>query len=649
MNSLQTLLTRFNRSRRGAVAVIFALTLVPLVLLIALTIDFSFFTEARSQIQLAADAAATHAVRAATGTYSLETTDGVAVATAQSDAIAAGETAGADWFQSQLGQLPTGYVPAAANGKADPYVLVTATTNPSGFTASVNYDGIYPPFFNHLFAATQNWNVAGTSGASTQYSYVEILMMLDTSNSMLLGANPQDIQTMSTNTVCMTPAAVQAGIVNSPAGMTQGGDFPLIEDIGNNGGTGDKTYEYNAADGNQVDFKTAGVVAHWTPGSSADGTNGTCKTGYQIAGFNSGANAGDGFQGAYGYAGAPCALACHVTATKYTNGNFEDLYGWDRNLKNPDGTAVTLRLDVVLQATETVIQSMINTEQAGDQFSVGLYQFNTALNNWNSSDVAVLASGTQGTTGDSSGDISPEATYNLPGALQAVYGIDYTHAPEDTFPPVYAPPSGDYETGDTDFPTAVTNLIGGTATSGTPLAAVTQATAGYTASNPLKDIFIVTDGMEDTCGYCGSARVMGEMTSVAAENGTSQQYAPVCKKLKNLGFTVYVLYVTYYPPPTISFYYQPFGSPTDNYTNADYPSINDGTERQMTQPASTTGVTPINSQYPGDSPNESALRACASTTGGQPDFFIANNAADIATAMSAMLKSALSSAIRLTH
>lgn len=632
---MKTIFLRFNRSRRGAVAVIFAITLVPLVLLIALTIDFSFFMEARSQIQLAADAAATHAVRAATGTYALETTDGIATQTAQGDAITAGETAGADWFTAQLGQLPTAYVPATTANlpKGNPYVQVFATTNPSGFSASVSYDGIYPPFFNHLFGASQNWNVAGTSGAAAQYSYVEILMLLDTSNSMLLGANPSDIQTMSLNTICMPDTAVGPSIDNNTT-IPDGGDNPLIL----NG-----TLIYDApflSDGNQINFKTANIPHYKEAGT--DGTSGTCDSGYRVQDF-----APTHFSGNNGYAGAPCALACHITNTK-VNGNFADLYGWDRSL------GVTLRLDVVLQATENVIQSMINTEQAAQQYAIGLYQFNTQLNNINGSDVAVLAPGTQGTIGDASGDLSPEATYNLPAVLQDVYNIDYTHAPEDTFPPIYAPPAGQTgSNGNTNFPTAVKNLVNGTATGGTALSPVINNatnTPGDTAANPQKDIFIVTDGMEDECGYCGTGtRVQGEMTSVNAENGTSSQYAPVCKLFKNLGFTVYVLYVTYYPPPHISVYYAPYGSPTDNYTNADYPSIYDQDERDMDQPANNTGVTPINSAYPDDSPNESALRACASTTGGVSDFYVATDAADITNQMSGILKSALTSAIRITN
>jgi Flp pilus assembly protein TadG len=43
--------------RRGAVAVMFALCALPLVAMVGLAIDFSFYIQARSQLNLAVDAA----------------------------------------------------------------------------------------------------------------------------------------------------------------------------------------------------------------------------------------------------------------------------------------------------------------------------------------------------------------------------------------------------------------------------------------------------------------------------------------------------------------------------------------------------------------------------------------------------------------
>jgi len=172
-------LQRFARARRGAVAMIFCLSLVPLVFLVALAIDYSFFAEARSQVQLAADAAVTHAVRAAAGTYSLELNQKIASGTATTDAIAAGETAGGNWFKAQLGQLPTASIPTTApnsscTGNTNPCVVVAALTSGAGFKGTVTYQGNYPTFFDRVFVSfypsvtaqsSATWYVSGTSHA----------------------------------------------------------------------------------------------------------------------------------------------------------------------------------------------------------------------------------------------------------------------------------------------------------------------------------------------------------------------------------------------------------------------------------------------------------------------------------------------------
>ncbi len=616
----------FAADRRGAVGILFGLSFVPLILLIALTIDFSFFVEARSQIQLAADASATHAIRAATGSYALETTQGVANNTASTDAIAAGECAGENWFQAQLGQLPTAYVPnqtpCPTSGSTNPTVVVNATTNPSGFTASVNYDGIYPPFFDPLFHDNQNWNIAGTSGATAQYSYVEILMLLDTSNSMLLGATPADIYKMDINTVCMPPAAVTITSTSTPK---WGGDMALI-DTRHNGLDNNENYVPSTTGSNSVPFATSGAIPRYTPAGS-DGTAGSCSAAGRVAAFDPG-----DWPGNYGYAGTPCALACHTTTTTSTlTGNSADLYGWDRYL------GVTLRLDLVLQATEQVVTSMIDAEQATQQFSLGIYQFNN--------DVSVLVPngkyiGTQGAPGDDAGDLNHEASFYLTGVLQAVQSIDYSYKPETTFPPVNA-----VDDGNTNFPTSLKDFNKGNATSGVALQAVSTTTPN-SISNPQKDVFIVTDGMEDECGSCGTGnRVIGEMAGVAAENGSSQLNPALCQLLKNKHFTVYVLYIDYYPPPHVTYYTQYSANstyatgPSDRYTNEDFPVIANGSAQQDAEATSMTGINNL-------PPNEQGLQACASSPGG---FYEATDSTQIAIQMSAMLKSALSSATRITQ
>lgn len=610
---------KFLKSRRSATAVIFAVCLLPLVLMVALAIDFTFFTEARSQVQIAADAAATHAVRAAEGTYALESSQGVAVATAQSDAKTAGNQAGLNWFNAQLGHLPTASVPT--NPTVDTELLASG----NGFTASVTFAAIYPPFFDRLFATSANWNIDGKSSASAQYNYVEILMMLDASQSMLIGADPSDIVTMEDNSVCMSPTYV------SITGLS--GDNPMLipglpgttstPKYGSTFTNGGLLYQYTVADGDGVNFASPNI-AHYTNSSGNSGNyddvNGSCKSGYQEPYFNPINSPGN-----TGGAGVPCAFACHYSSQTAPDGLPMDLYGQARR----DGAK--LRLDSVLQATEEVISSMINSESANDEFSIGLYKFNT--------DVAPLYTGTTG-GGTGVGDPNYEATYNLNTVLSTVQSIDYSYAPETKFPPVDT-----VDDGNTDFPTSMADFLKGNATKNTPIIA---AGSGSTPTTPLKDLFIVTDGMNDTCGpNCGATRTMGEMTGIKAEAGTGMNTA-VCQPFKNKGFHIYVLYVTYNPVPHITYYLpyktEGYSSPSNSYVNEDFPTLQNGAE------ADYDGTTTANkSVSPNMSPNVAALQACASTVDGTVEFYTATTSADIAKQMGNMLSAALGSGIQVTN
>jgi hypothetical protein len=635
------------------------------VLFVALAIDYSFFAETRSQIQLAADAAVTHAVRAAAGTYSLEVSQGTASATASSDAIIAGNKAGALWFTAQLGALlPLATVPAAGAttcaASANPCVNVLQLANAAGFSASVTYQGNYPPFFDNLFKSAATWYITGSSNAQAVYNYVEIMMLIDTSSSMLIGATPTDITTLEKYDTCpptdrvTTVAGDNKLYISARTGLTAASNA-------HNG----RSYQYRSISGSSpasyglvpqqyddsVDFRVVASTNHFTdPTNAADDSTGTCAAGYQQGAFVDGVNNPGG-------AGVPCGFACHTTTNTYA-GFTTDLYGFARYIGSQQ--PLKLRLDYVLSATEQVITSMINNEQTAKEFSIGVYQFNATVAN----NVIALASGTQGSTGG--GDASAEATYNLQGALTAVNGVDYQVTPSETaFPPVVTA-----DDGNTNLTTSVTQFIAGKATGGTALAAVTAA--ANSATNPQKDVFIVTDGLEDECSIsCSVAtRVMGEMTSVSTEAPAGGLAAATgsCAKFKKLGYNVYVLYIDYYPVPLYTYYvkYSTLPSDTsqsDSFLNNDYTSFINGSIQQYTIPASMNNVTASVTgtygvwgqlSFPNDSPTEAALRACASvnpngSTISPTYFFEATSAALIGQQLNVMLETALGSAIRVTN
>jgi Flp pilus assembly protein TadG len=580
------LLQRFERAQRGAVAVIFSLCIVPLVLLVALTVDYAFYVQARAQAALAADAAATHAVRAADAAYTYELAQNDPNAAA--DAAAAGSSIGKAWFAAQLGVMPRTSIP-------NPTVTVTQnTTGAAGFTATVDFGATYPPFFASLFDNSP-WHVAGNAGATSAYDYVEIMMLLDNSPSMLIGADGPDIQTLETYSVCPPTGIDSAVTSNSWAGSFYQNAAP--DAAGNtpappppNLTTSEPSTGYQPASPKAM---TGNVI-----------NRGSCLPNYQGAGN--------------GNVDAPCAFACHTTTRTMTiNGKTEyaDLYGIAR------AYGATLRLDVLEQAAAQVINDMNANEQSPDQFSIGVYQFNDDI-------VPIYpAAGT--------GGVQPsEASTDLTDAASAITGAA---------PPLEANAGVGY----TDFPNSVADFISGKYRNGTRYrAALAAGGTGTTVAAPQKDIFIVTDGMEDTSdpGY----RNEGEMTSYTAENTLNPvALTPsICKALKSTyNATVYVLYIDY--DPLSNSFYQATGVTASNYTKQDYPGISNGTSRQY---AENTGLgAPVgapSSPYASYPPNENGLVACASTVS---DFFEASNSSEIGTALNAMLQSALTSTIAITQ
>jgi Flp pilus assembly protein TadG len=700
---------RFARDRRAAIAFIFAGALLPLVMLIGLSIDYSFYVQARSQFGLAADAAATYSLREASAVYTLETTK-ESPSLATTAAISEGETAGADWFTAQIATLPK----ASVSGGSPTVTLASTTaasgssTTSAGFSATVGYDGTYPPFFNSLFKKTSNWHITGTTGATTQYQYLELLILMDDSGSMNVSAdignnnptstsNPGGILTMDDNTVCIPNAYLNSsatGFITSnglgafqdefyaanplPAGQTNV-TWSDVQNVTNNTSV-TATSATSLSPTPLCAANTNGSTGYTTTKTVVTMKNGKQQGNPQVTTSQSSTNVNSGpttsgsgsttttttvSSASNSIPDAPCAFACHTTNNTYTatgltyvNGSLSapvsrtypgDLYGLARQL------GVLLKTDVVLQSTEAMLTTMENTEQIPSQFSVGLYTFDA--------DYCPLVKGT-------TGDPLPEATTNLTSALSSIRANDWTYTPgESAFPPTVSDANGN-----TNFPLSVSDLIHGTmTTSGTncanttnlkPLAApATTSSVGTVPTNPDKFIFIITDGMEDQhdnttfasgqSTICG--RVGGEMTGILAESQdyTSPTAHPcdlaVCTPLKNLGYTIYVLYVPY-PAIQNTFYYGN-GLKQDPYITDDFSmwtqsSNPPGTPQIWNEGISGTNTTPVVTP---SSPNIQALKACASTTNNQLDFYIGGDSTTIANDMNEMLASALSSAVRITQ
>ena len=469
------------QDRRGGVAIIFALCALPIVTVVALAVDFSFYVQARSQLNLAADAAAMHAVRAASQAYSL----GYTTAAAEQ---AVGVAAGQQWFDAQLGTLSS-----ASINDSNVNVTVTYVASPGTFTSNVTYNAtvathigqfITPfwPLTNATASAGSGGSGSGGSGgtagtgssgqtyngntpasAVVSNSYVEILLLLDNSSSMLLGSSLKDIVAIEQATMCST---------STGHGMSE---YSWYYTAG---------YGYPASQSQRVPPATP---VNGSCDANYDGDPSACFYVPSVAQSTSSINPVTGYCANGNVPQAPCGFACHSSA------NNNDNYGAARAIH----PAVTLRLDVVQQAAANVITTLQTQQQFLNQFSVGVYEFNSGLTK------VYPAPG------------GGEASTNLAGALSAVTSVTT---------PVTSDVANTY------FTSSANQLSGSLTANGD----------GRSPTTPTKDLFIVTDGLADFYDANGN-RVMGPITNPSNEQ--------TCQAFKNLGINVYVLYTPYLPIP----------------------------------------------------------------------------------------------------
>ncbi len=616
--------------RKGSVSLIFATALIPLLMMVGLAVDYGFYNEAQAQLNMAADAAAIHAARVA------------AQLSQAGDPLFAqkGEADGRQWFLAQLGN-----VPQALTNNFSPTVVVKPSDGNKQVTAQVNYAGVIIAHFGNLFPGNwpqyPNWGIAGSATAVISIpSYVEVLMLLDNSSSMLIAQDDANIQMMEALTPCSTQAANE--------GQTIDGDYSWAYVAQPDG-----TWLWNPIPGNTSPspypsvystvpaYSTAnpapkGVPANLTipygygtfyypgingvleakdivpPASSQVGncdgrfTGGSgCVYPGSIPGLSqvsatSGQclNGGGGPGSLLGYKNtplpatsplshmpqAPCAFACHSDP-----GN-NDYYGLAK------ANNVKLRYDALQAAAADVIGTM-ETSTSNNQLSVGVYQFNAPL--------------TANAQPDGVNQVYPAAS----GANVTFSGAEAgpAVAEAETLTKQVLPPStGDNP--DTNFENAMSLLKTHVAASG----------SGATAKAPQKNLFIVTDGMDDYYQNPASqtGRVQGPLNPLACQQWTTPvgQFTPDTLPAPyahqpGLGFTVYVLYTKYFPLPN------------------PYYLAND---KAAVETVTASGLTSI----------EQAMQSCASSPA---DFYEATNSGDIQNSLQAMLAAALGSAGRLSN
>jgi Flp pilus assembly protein TadG len=155
------------RERRAATAVMFALTVTPILAAVALAVDVGFAVRARARLDLAANAAALTAVTTAANAYAADPTTSFQPA----------QDAGSARFQAQAGALAGVSIASAA---------VTVARTGGTIAATAAYTATFTTYFAGLFGFT-TLPVDGTATMSRALSpFMDFQFLLDNSSSMAI-------------------------------------------------------------------------------------------------------------------------------------------------------------------------------------------------------------------------------------------------------------------------------------------------------------------------------------------------------------------------------------------------------------------------------------------------------------------------------
>ncbi|MBR0742574.1 pilus assembly protein [Bradyrhizobium japonicum] len=188
---LRRVVLRFARDRKANIAVIFALTMVPIIFLLGMTLDYTQAVRKREQLDAAADAAAIAAVRPAMLTQSDKT---VVQATAAAVFAAKANLPG-------LSSVPT--------------PTVTVTDSGLARTITVSYTAKSVNNFPSVLGK-QTWDVAGSATAKASSApNMNFYLLMDDSPSMGIGATAGDIS----NLIKYTAPAYQSATASQNCGF----------------------------------------------------------------------------------------------------------------------------------------------------------------------------------------------------------------------------------------------------------------------------------------------------------------------------------------------------------------------------------------------------------------------------------------------
>jgi len=203
-----------------------------------------------------------------------------------------------------------------------------------------------------------------------------------------------------------------------------------------------------------------------------------------------------------------CAFACHDLS------NPNDYYSLAKTL------GVTMRIDVLRTATQQLMDTAKATAVFSNQFRMAIYTFGSSAKNPGLTSIQTL-------------------TTNLTGAKTAAAAIDLMTVPYQNYA----------DDTDTDFADVLTDMNSAISTPGN----------GTNSASPQKYLFFVSDGVADRVNGgvgCSQPVTNGSDPQTGKSYVRCQEPLDVslCTTIKNRGIKIAVLYTTYLPLPTNSWY-----------------------------------------------------------------------------------------------
>jgi Flp pilus assembly protein TadG len=537
---LRAIVGRFGANSRGNVAIICAVSAVPLIAAVGCVVDFSYASMVKTKLQAAADAA----------TVATVSNNSPIVTTAKSMGQNGAVTGGAAYAQNFFNTDTSAFSGVTASGS----VNKSGTTITANLTFSYNVPTTFMKVLGH-----SNIAVSGSSTASvTVATYISFYLMLDVSGSMsfpsttseqerLMAVNPDNLHPSnsppnngypqgcqfachfaSQNTVCQ-----QTSTQSGSSGPWQGSWPPAPQ-------------QYTGA--------KYPIASQWPSGYPG----GYCL-GFIITRLGT---TPASITGCTNDSTSPAKPSGHIagTSTNYPSGCGQYV-NWSNSQVSSCSTAGTtsciqLRADAVGYAVTALLSQAQSTEAytgISNQFSVGLFPFiqnlcTSAAGSSNSCSVGLTTS----LTGATINNFAEQLANLLDTGSNATLGSGGTH-----------------------FENALKSMN----------TFITSVGTGGSAASPLPYVFLVTDGSQDYQtqwnGGWGSQNGQAVNGSWSATNNIPYQnsatvlpgYSPndepnstdYCATMKSRGITVAVLYIPY---ATIQNPNTAFASDEDGYANA---------------------------------------------------------------------------------